>query len=554
NWYYYGMPTWLRESSAQVTPAAPKELNFLYHTLLGAHIKGAEIYGTYMWSQGALVNYVNAKMLWNPSGDAVAVQHDWLMHAYGPKAGAVMETLYNKMDESWWSDYFRSPQSTIYNNSEAMFRDTFGAHYPEMEKLFLEAWNQPMTEKQKQRLDLIRQNMIALQFRLRNAGYLPAGYSSPLTQTAKQVFALFTDPATKDNFSYIIVSDAGSAITPTKIALGQPASTSEKAAPIPNADKVLLYSTRDGEITLKPSDVLPGSNFLSYYLQDAQGSTFQRGFLSSDDEIQFPVKANQPYYLSTQYVGVTVNPQVKWKISIPGAVVATAAFQDGVLYLKTDAEGNTAPLYVYTPADLNLQAESDANGTVVQTESDKATRSRAEREMRDRAISVLTDTQKRYQADLVQDLNQKWQFITDPQKVGDIKGYSKPEFDDSSWKTISAVGYWQDQGFPDYHGAAWYRKTLNLSPEQTDPLAMGNKQLLLYFGAIDGDAEVYFNGIRIIDRIMAEHSNGWEQPPAFPINSTVRTGENTIAVKVTKDRLASELYRGVAILAGVLPK
>ncbi|MEO6908573.1 MAG: hypothetical protein ABI210_11850, partial [Abditibacteriaceae bacterium] len=417
-----------------------------------------------------------------------------------------------------------------------------------------EAWNQPMTDKQKQRLDLIRQNMIALQFRLRNAGYLPAGYSSPLTQTAKQVFSLVTDKATEDNFAYYLVSKGGSAVTQTKIALGQPASTPEKAAPIPNADKVLLYSTRNGEITLKPSDVLPGSNFLSYYLQDAQGSTFQRGFLSSDDEIQFPVKANQPYYLSTQYVGIVVNPQVKWKISIPGAATATATFQDGVLYLKSDAKGNTAPLYVYTPTDLNLQTDSDANGTVVQTESDQAARSRVEREMQSVVEERLADTQKRYQASVVQDLNQKWQFITDPQKVGDSKGYSKPEFDDGAWKTISALNYWQNQGFPDYHGTAWYRKTFNLSDAQTDPLAMGNKQLLLYFGNIDGDAKIYFNGIKIADRIAAEHSNGWDEPLVFPINSTVRTGKNTIAVEVTKDRLASGLYRGAAILVGVLPK
>jgi len=553
NWYYYGMPTWMRESSAQVTPAAPKELNFLYHTLLGARIKGAEIYGTYMMSQGAMSNYINAKMLWNPSGDAVAIQHDWLMRAYGPKAGAVMEHLYNKLDESWWSDYFRSPQTTAYNVSEVTFQTTFGAHYPKMEKLFLEAWNQPMTEKQKQRLDLIRQNMIALQFRLRNAGYLPPEYSSPLTQTAKQVFELFTDPATKDNFSYIIVASGGGAVTPVKIELGQPASPSEKAAPIPNSNKILLYPTRDGKITLKPSDVLPGSNFLSYYLQDAEGNTFQRGFLSSDDEIQFPVKANQPYYLLTIYVGITVNPQVKWKISIPDAVVATATFQDGVLYLKPGVEGRTAPLYVVTPADLNLQTESDAHGTVVQTESDRVAISRAEREMRIAAERILAESQKQYQANLVEDLNQKWQFVTDPQKIGDTKGYFKPEFDDTAWKTISAIGPWQDHGFPGYHGAAWYRKTFDLSDAQTDPLAMGGKQLLLYFGNIDGDAEIYLNGIKIADRIAAEHSNGWDEPLVFPINSTVRTGKNTIAVKVTKESLASGLYRGAAILTGVLP-
>lgn len=554
NWYYYGMPTWMRESSAQVTPAAPNELNFLYHTMLGAHIKGAEIYGTYMSSQGALVNYVNAKMLWDPSGDAVAIQRDWLVHAYGPEAGAVMETLYQKLDESWWSDYFRSPQSTHYNISEVMIRNTYGVHYPEMEKLFLEAWNQPMTEKQKQRLDLIQQNMIALQFRLRNAGFLPKGYSSPLTRTAKQVFALFTEPATKDNFSYTIVSKGGGAVIPVKIELGQPKIPSENAQPIPNAGKILLYATHDSDVTLKPADVLPGSNFLSYYLQDAKGDTFQRGFLSSDDEIQFSIKANQSYYFSTRYAGVAVSPQVKWKISIPGALSATATFQDGVLYLKSDVEGSAASLYVYAPAGLNLHVESDAKGTRVETESDKAAQPGVTRANRIAAERILADSQKRYQAEVVEDLNHKWQLMADPQKAGETKGYFKPEFDDSSWKIISAVGYWRDQGVPDDHGVAWYRKSFNLSDAQIDPLARGNKQLLLYFGAIDGDAEIYLNGIKVADRIAAEHSNAWDEPLVFPINSTVQSGKNTIAVKVTAHLPSGGLYRGAAILSGVLPK
>lgn len=83
---------------------------------------------------------------------------------------------------------------------------------------------------------------------------------------------------------------------------------------------------------------------------------------------------------------------------------------------------------------------------------------------------------------------------------------------------------------------------------------MENKQLLLYFGAIDGDAEIYVNGVKIESRKMMEYSNGWEQALVYPISGTIHTGKNTIAVKVTKDRFRAGLYRGVSILEGVLPK
>ena len=46
----------------------------------------------------------------------------------------------------------------------------------------------------------------------------------------------------------------------------------------------------------------------------------------------------------------------------------------------------------------------------------------------------------------------KTKFIT-----GDNPEWSKPAFDDSQWKEIQTGNVWQAQGYPDYHGYAWYR-------------------------------------------------------------------------------------------------
>jgi hypothetical protein len=58
-----------------------------------------------------------------------------------------------------------------------------------------------------------------------------------------------------------------------------------------------------------------------------------------------------------------------------------------------------------------------------------------------------------------------------------------------------------------------------------------------------------------LHEILAQKLIFWSQQHNVDERFIVaRTGDNTIAVKVTKDRFAAGLYRGVSLLAGVLPK
>ncbi len=47
-------------------------------------------------------------------------------------------------------------------------------------------------------------------------------------------------------------------------------------------------------------------------------------------------------------------------------------------------------------------------------------------------------------------------------KTGDDPAWKKPGYDDHSWATIQTGKNWEDQGFPDYDGYAWYRLHVNL--------------------------------------------------------------------------------------------
>jgi hypothetical protein len=64
------------------------------------------MYGMPSWSAAALGNYLLAKMTWDPTLNADALQKEWLHHAYGPRAGAAMEAFYTKLN-GWFRDYYQ---------------------------------------------------------------------------------------------------------------------------------------------------------------------------------------------------------------------------------------------------------------------------------------------------------------------------------------------------------------------------------------------------------------------------------------------------------------
>jgi hypothetical protein len=75
-----------------------------------------------------------------------------------------------------------------------------------------------------------------------------------------------------------------------------------------------------------------------------------------------------------------------------------------------------------------------------------------------------------------------WKF-----SLGDNAKYAAPEFNDSEWEKIYVPSPWQQEGFRNYRGYAWYRKkfTLAFTKDET---------LILNLGRIDDVDEVYVNG------------------------------------------------------------
>jgi hypothetical protein len=82
-------------------------------------------------------------------------------------------------------------------------------------------------------------------------------------------------------------------------------------------------------------------------------------------------------------------------------------------------------------------------------------------------------------------LQSLWKFQT-----GDDPRRKEPDFDDSGWPEIFVPAKWEDQGYRDYDGYAWYRKKFTYQGNS-------DEKMILLMGKIDDIDQVFINGILI---------------------------------------------------------
>ncbi len=99
--------------------------------------------------------------------------------------------------------------------------------------------------------------------------------------------------------------------------------------------------------------------------------------------------------------------------------------------------------------------------------------------------------------------------------------WSAPDLDDKDWKIIIAPGLWEEQGYIDIDGVAWYRKELYLTEDQTQT------NLTLHLGKVD-DADITFlNGIEI------GQTEQYDKERVYTIDKKyLQPGKNMIVVRV----------------------
>jgi len=142
--------------------------------------------------------------------------------------------------------------------------------------------------------------------------------------------------------------------------------------------------------------------------------------------------------------------------------------------------------------------------------------------------------------EFVCDLPIRWRFELDEARLGEQRGFHRPDFRDWDWPRIRIRDFWEAQGYAPYDGPAWYRVRLV-------PPALGSgRRLYLAFGGVSDGTQVYVNGEK-----LPISADGW-RPPRFLVEVTgaLREGEgNLIAVRVLDMGWVGGIYGNIKLVA-----
>ena len=121
-------------------------------------------------------------------------------------------------------------------------------------------------------------------------------------------------------------------------------------------------------------------------------------------------------------------------------------------------------------------------------------------------------------------------------KSGGLAVWARPEFDDSSWKTLKLPNTVQ-QLWPDTNGIYWLRKTVDI------PAAWAGKDLTLSLGPVDDFDETYWNGEKVGSDVLWNKAREYTVPARL-----VSAGRTVITIRCTDDHGNGGLYGAADLL------
>ena len=136
-----------------------------------------------------------------------------------------------------------------------------------------------------------------------------------------------------------------------------------------------------------------------------------------------------------------------------------------------------------------------------------------------------------------------WSFRIDPEDRGLSDEWPRsPSFD--GWSTMRIDAHWTEQG-EEHRGAAWYGIDFDMPSVNDAPLA-------LWFGAIDGDADVFLDGQKVGEQKLPATSM-WQHDFFVPLDDGLSPGKHRLIVRVFKPNFAAGIWKPVAIIDMSVP-
>ena len=132
-------------------------------------------------------------------------------------------------------------------------------------------------------------------------------------------------------------------------------------------------------------------------------------------------------------------------------------------------------------------------------------------------------------------LDGEWLFKIDSTRAGIDQGWFADTLNRSDWQPVEVPEFWEKYpGLATYDGWGWFCRSVRI--DKTD------QPLSLHFAGVDDDARVWVNGVEV-----GSHS-GYSEPFAVRLDSSLRSGDNTIVVLVMDNGAGGGIYKPVTLI------
>lgn len=125
------------------------------------------------------------------------------------------------------------------------------------------------------------------------------------------------------------------------------------------------------------------------------------------------------------------------------------------------------------------------------------------------------------------DLSRDWRFAPDQEDLGSSQQWYKKDIVDTDWSVLQAGSRWEDQGFAELDGVAWFRRWTEIPSDWKD------LPVWLIFGGVNDEYVLYINGIRIQSYGCPLENSVANSPTTTEVSSFLHPGEmNLIVLRV----------------------
>ncbi|MEN6547198.1 MAG: hypothetical protein ABFE07_14270 [Armatimonadia bacterium] len=318
-------------------------------------MKGVYVYGNPAWGYAGPMNYLLAKLAWNPEADVDALFSEYIEKAYAEGAPE-MKQFYLLLDDDT-EKYFNANHNETYNLSERRLKDVYAKDFPELERLYRTAEAKITDPEAKARLQMLGDNMTVLHWNLRQFKLLDNPQASSFYKS---------DP---DFFAFLKTTAGSMALTPTSVTKAAGADAKFKVEPlrVPNSQEVTPFLLRGPQrILLKPTGAGPvqvafssmtvRGGLVKLQVYNDKGELVEQGVATAETPLTLPGDVAGYYQVITSAGSYSLTVKV-----------SNAAW---AVYGRTDEKGlhllgKTTPLYFGVPAGVakfSMWMASDAPG------------------------------------------------------------------------------------------------------------------------------------------------------------------------------------------------